>query len=51
MVSGAANIRLCRLDSLQSRIEQTCSVTFQPLFQCRHAAIMGLVCRLLAGER
>ena len=39
-----------RLDNLQSRIERTCSVAFQPLGQRRHAAIMGLVCRLLAGE-
>ena len=23
---------------------------FQPLFQCQHAAIMGLVCHLLDGE-
>ena len=50
--SGAANIHdhLCRLDNLLSRIEQTCLVTFQPLLQRQHAAIMGLVCCLLAGE-
>ena len=47
---GAANAHLCRLDNLQSCIERTCSVTFQPLLQRRHAAIMGLACRLLAGE-
>ena len=50
LYSGAANTHLCRLDNLQSRIEWTCSVTFQPLLQRRHAAIMGLVCHLLAGE-
>ena len=47
---GAVNSDLCRLDNLQSCIEWTCSITFQPLFQCRRAAIMGLVCCLLAGE-
>jgi len=47
---GAVNTHLCRLDNLQCRIERTCSVTFQPLFQRQHAVIMGLVCRLLAGE-
>jgi len=31
-------------------VERSCSATFQPLFQHQHAAIMGLVCRLLAGE-
>jgi len=50
LYSGAANNHLCRLDNLQSRIERTCSVAFQPLGQRRHAAIMCLVCRLLAGE-
>ena len=47
---GAAKTYLCRFDNLQSRIEQTCSVTFPPLSQRQQAAIMGLVCRLLAGE-
>ena len=38
-----------RLD-LQSRIEQTCSFVFQPLSHHRNTTIVGLVCRLLAGE-
>ena len=46
----AANTHLCRLDNLQSLIEWTCSVTFQPLLQCQHAAFVSLVCHLLAGE-
>ena len=41
---------LRRLDALQSRIEQTCSFTFQPLSHRRGATIVGLVCHLLAGE-
>ena len=39
-----------RLDCLQSRIEQTCSSHFQSLLHHRNASIIGLVCRLLAGE-
>ena len=50
LYSKAANTHSCRLDNLQSRIERTCSVTFQPLLQRQHAAIMSLVCCLLAGE-
>ena len=50
LYSGAANTHLCRLNNLRSHIERTFSVTFQPLLQRRHATIMGLVCRLLAGE-
>ena len=48
--SGADNAHLCHLDDLQSCIERLCSFIFQPLSHHRNAAIMGLVCRLLAGE-
>ena len=50
LYSGAANTHLRRLDDLQSRIERTCSFVFQPRSHRRNAAIMGLICRLLAGE-
>ena len=50
LYSGAASTYLRRLDDLQSRIEWSCSFVFQPLSHRRNAAIMGLVCRLLAGE-
>ena len=50
LYSGAAASYLHRLDTLQSRIEQTCSSDFQPLSFRQNAAIMGLVCCLLAGE-
>ena len=49
LYSGAASTHLCCLDDLQSRIERSCSFVFQPLSHCQNAAIMGLVCRLLAG--
>ena len=50
LYSGAASTHLRRLDDLQSRIEQLCSFVFQPLSHRRNAAIMGLVCHLLAGR-
>ena len=50
LYSGAASTHLRRLDDLQSRIERSCSYVFQPLSHHRNAAIMGLICRLLAGE-
>ena len=49
LYSGAPNTHLCRLDDLQSRIECLFSFVFQPLTH-QNAAIMGLVCHLLAGE-
>ena len=50
LYSGATATHLRHLNNLQSRIEQTCSSVFQPLLSCWNAAIVGLVCRLLAGE-
>ena len=50
LYSGAASTHLHRLDDLQSRIEQSCSFVFQPLSHRRNAAIMRLVCYLLAEE-
>ena len=47
LYSGAANTYLRHLDDLQS---QLCLFVFQPLSYHQNAAIMGLVCRLLAGE-
>ena len=50
LYAGAASTHLQRLDRLQSRIEQTCCSHFQSLLHRRNASIIGLVCRLLAGE-
>ena len=50
LYSGAASNHLQRLDNLQTRIERTCCSTFPSLLHRRDAAIIGLVCRLLAGE-
>ena len=50
LYSGAASTHLRRLDDLQSCIERSCSFVFQPLSHRQNAAIMGLVCHLLAGE-
>ena len=49
LYSGAALSHLQRLDSLQTWIEHTYCSTFQSLLHCRNAAIIGLVCCLLAG--
>ena len=50
LYSGAAMTHLNRLDSFQARIENMCGITFPPLTNCRNASILGLTCRLLAGE-
>ena len=50
MYSGVALGHLQRLNNLQTQIERTCCLTFPPLLHRRNAAIIGLVCRLLAGE-
>ena len=46
---GAAPTYL-HLDTLQTRIEHVSFSTFPSLYNRRSAAILGLVCRLLAGE-
>ena len=50
LYAGAAFTHLQRLDRLQSRMEHTCCSHFQSLLHRRNASIIGLVCRLLAGE-
>ena len=50
LYSGAALGHLQRLGNLQTRIEHTCCSTFPPLLRHCNAAIIGLVCRLLARE-
>ena len=47
---GAAQSHLAHLDSFQARVENMCGVSFPPLIICRNASILGLRCRLLAGE-
>ena len=48
--SGAAPTYLHRFDTLQTRTEHMSSFTFPSLYNRRSAAILGLVCWLLAGE-
>ena len=50
LYSGAANNHLRCLDDLQSQIERSHSFVFQLLSHHQNAAIMGLVCCLLAVE-
>ena len=51
LYSGAAQSHLARLDSFQARVENImCRVSFPPLIVRRNASILGLTCRLLAGE-
>ena len=50
LYSGAATTHLNRLDSFQARVENMCGITFPPLTNRRNASILGLTCRLLAGE-
>ena len=47
---GAAPSHLHCLDTLQTRVEHMSDSKFTSLCDCRNAAIMGLVCRLLSGE-
>ena len=48
--SGAALTHLNRLDQFQARVENICGFTFHSLTDHRNASILGLTCRLLAGE-
>ena len=48
--SEAALTHLNRLDQFQARVENMCGFTFQSLTDHRNASILGLTCRLLAGE-
>ena len=47
---GAARGYLKRLDALQCRAASICHSTFPSLESRRHAAAIGLLCRLLDGE-
>ena len=48
--SGVALTHLNRLDRFQARVENMCGFTFPSLTNHRNASILGLTCRLLAGE-
>ena len=50
LYSEAAQSHLARLDSFQARFENMYGVSFPPLIVCCNASILGLTCRLLAGE-
>ena len=50
LYSGAALTHLNHLDSFQAHVENMCRFTFPPLTNRRNALILGLTCRLLAGE-
>ena len=47
---GAAKCHLDHLDALQHRAAGICHCTFPSLESRRHAAAIGLTCRLLDGE-
>ena len=49
LVTGASPTQLSRLDRMQHLAEQLCSTQFTPLEKCRHAAAIGLLCKLLDG--
>ena len=51
LYSGAAQSHLAHLDSFQARVENMCGVSFPPLIVRCNISILGLTCRLLAGER
>ena len=50
LYSGAALSHLNRLERLQARVENMCGLAFPSLTTRRNASILGLTCRLLAGE-
>ena len=50
LYSRAAPTHLNRLDHFQARVENMCGSTFPSLTDRRNASILGLTCRLLAGE-
>ena len=50
LYSGAAQSHLARLDSFQACVENMCRVSFPPSIVRRNVSILGLTCRLLAGE-
>ena len=50
LYSGAALTHLNRLNRSQARVENMCGFTFPHLTNHRNASILGLTCRLLAGE-
>ena len=46
---GASDTQLSKLDRMQHFAEQLCSSHFTPLQRRRHAAAIGLLCKLLDG--
>ena len=50
LYSGAALSHLNCLECLQARVENLCGLVFPSLTTCCNASILGLTCRLLAGE-
>ena len=50
LYSGAGQSHLAHLNSFQAHVENMCGISFPPLIVHRNASILGLTCRLLAGE-
>jgi len=49
LMMGASATQLSKLDYMQYLAEQLCSTQFIPLERRRHAAAIGLLCKLLDG--
>ena len=49
LLLGASATQLAKLDCMQQFAEQLCSSSFVPLSRRRHAAALGLLCKLLDG--
>ena len=49
LLLGASATQLAKLDRMQQFAEQLCSSSFVPLSRRRHAAALGLLCKLLDG--
>ena len=49
LMMGASATQLSKLDHMQHLAEQLCSTQFIPLERRRHAAAIGLLCKLLDG--
>ena len=49
LLLGASATQLAKLDCMQQFAERLCSSSFVPLSRHRHAAALGLLCKLLDG--
>ena len=49
LMIGASTTQPSNLDSMQHLTKQLCNTQFMPLERCCHAAVIGLLCKLLDG--